>query len=99
MKPELCSAPFRLSNLLAYFGWQGGTIHEVERLTGVDANTLLYGMPDKDDMRRIDGDWIAGSAALSTCSKDFRVSRLAPRRAGNANYWLGVACGTGICKE
>ena len=95
MKPDLCSPELRLSNLLAYFGWQGGTIHQIERLTGVDANTLLHGMPD-ESQNHIASDYSKGGSSLSTCSKDFRVSVLAPKSKGNVSYWLGVACGYSV---
>lgn len=76
----------RMANLLAYFGWQGGTIHQIAKETGVDASTLLYGNPPEKN-----GAYISGQSALSTCSRDWRVNELARKRYGNVEYWLGVA--------
>ncbi len=42
MKPEQ-----RTKNLLRYFGWQGGTIHQISRETGISVQDLLYGTTDK----------------------------------------------------
>ena len=37
----------RMRNLLRYFGWQGGTIHQVAKETGISVQDLLYGEIDK----------------------------------------------------
>ncbi len=86
----------RLANLLAYFGWQGGTIHQLERETGVDASTLLHA---PNLCQHIADDYSKGASALETCSKDWRVTRLAPQYKGNAAYWVGVAHALHVCPE
>jgi hypothetical protein len=86
----------RLQNLLAYFGWQGGTIHQVAKAVGVDSTTLLHGKPEKTFLA---SDYSLGSCALETCGKSWRVNHLAERRYEVADYWLGVADALSICKE
>lgn len=78
----------RMTNLLTYFGWQGGTIHQLEQETGVDAATLLHA---PNMCQHIADEYSKGAAALETCGRDWRVKRLAPKYKGNAAYWIGVA--------
>lgn len=78
----------RAANLYAYFGWKGGTIHQLEAETGVDAMTLLHA---PNMCQRIDDDYSKGAAALETCSLNWRRDRLAPMYKGNGPYWIGVA--------
>jgi hypothetical protein len=86
----------RLQNLLAYFGWQGGTIHQVAAEVGVDSAELLYGHPASIHLASL---YSLGACSLETCSKSWRVNRLAPKRKGERDYWLGVADAISICEE
>ncbi len=86
----------RMKNLLAYFGWQGGTIHQLEAETGVDGDVLLHGKPSATWLA---SDYSLGSAALETCTKEWRVDVLAGGRRGYADYWLGVADAMSVCRE
>ena len=85
-----------LNNLYAYFGWQGGTIHQIAEATGCDSDELIYTVPDQMEVIRMDSDYSAGQSALATCSKEFRVSVLTPKRKGNLMFWLGVRNGYAV---
>ena len=85
-----------LNNLYAYFGWQGGTIHQIAEATGCDSDELIYTVPDQMEVIRLDSDYSAGQSALATCDKEFRVSVLAPKRKGNLLFWLGVRNGYAV---
>ena len=85
-----------LNNLYAYFGWQGGTIHQIAEATGCDSDELIYTVPDQMDVIRMDSDYSAGQSALATCDKEFRVSVLTPKRKGNLLFWLGVRNGYAV---
>jgi hypothetical protein len=79
----------RLCNLLVFFGWQGGTIHQISKETGIDAYTLLYSQPSPTQRNSID--FSNGSFGLRTCGLDFRIKNLAPKANNNETFWLGVA--------
>ncbi len=85
-----------LNNLYAYFGWQGGTIHQIAEATGCDSDELIYTVPDQMEVIRMDSDYSAGQSALATCDKEFRVSVLTPKRKGNLLFWLGVRNGYAV---
>ena len=85
-----------LNNLYAYFGWQGGTIHQIAEATGCDSDELIYTVPDQMEVIRLDSDYSAGQSALATCDKEFRVSVLTPKRKGNLMFWLGVRNGYAV---
>ena len=81
----------RSRNLFRYFGWQGGTIHQISAETGVSVQNLLYGEPDS--VARREPGYSHGYLASDTCGLTMRLE-LAKRKAvkGNADYWIGVAC-------
>ncbi len=86
----------RSSNLFAYFGYQGGTIHQIAQETGVDAQTLLYAEPK--DGTYLSSLYSLGSSALETCTLNWRRNTLAPQHHGQIDYWLGVADAFEVCK-
>jgi hypothetical protein len=69
----------RSQALYYYFGWKGGTIHQLAESTGVPALTLLY---DNSD-----GELTGGFSAIRTCDLEWRVERLAPLHQGDWPYW------------
>lgn len=85
-----------LKNLYLYFGWQGGTIHQIAEVTGCNPEELIYTVPDKMETIRLDSDYSAGQSALATCNKEFRVNVLAPKHSGNLMYWIGVRNGYAV---
>ena len=85
-----------LNNLYAYFGWQGGTIHQIAGATGCNPEELIYTVPNQMEVIRLDSDYSLGQSALATCSKEFRVNVLAPKHNGNLMYWLGVRNGYAV---
>lgn len=85
----------RTANLCAYFGWQGGTIHQLAYETGIDVATLLYTNVDSNDTQRIRGyelcsEFAKGQFAANTCAPTMRL-KLAAMYKGCRDYWLGVA--------
>lgn len=85
-----------LKNLYAYFGWQGGTIHQLTEVTGCNPDGLIYTVPDQMETIRLDSDYSAGQSALATCGKEFRVNVLAPKHRGNLLFWVGVRNGYAV---
>lgn len=69
--------------LAYFFGWQGGTIHQLEQETGCSD---IFN-------RALDLDKLNGFSAVRTCSKEFRVSVLAKQYIGDWNFWSGVIRG------
>ena len=85
-----------IKNLYLYFGWQGGTIHQIAEATGCNLEGLIYTAPDRMETIRLDSDYSKGQSALSTCRKSFRVNVLAPKYKGNLMFWLGVRDGCSV---
>lgn len=77
----------RLENLLKYFGYQGGTIHQIAKETGCSVQALLYEEPKQT---YISSDYSNGYFALNTCSLEFRL-KFVKQYQGNLDFWLGVA--------
>jgi hypothetical protein len=78
------TAEDRARALYYYFGWQGGTIHQLAKATGCSADILLSAPFTKTD---------GGFSAVRTCDCDWRVNVLAPRHKGDWPYWSSVICG------
>lgn len=77
----------RSENLFHYFGWQGGTIHQIADETGVDVQTLLYADPSET---YLSSKYSHGAAANETCTLSMRL-KLAKEAKGMKDYWIGVA--------
>lgn len=76
----------RARALYYYFGWQGGTIHQLARATGMKSQDLLY--------REHGGERLCdGFSAVRTCDRDWRRDRLAPQHQGDWQYWRDVIIG------
>ena len=82
-----------IKNLYLYFGWQGGTIHQIAAATGCNPDELIYTVPDQMQTIRLNSDYSLGQSALATCSKEFRINVLAAKYKGELMYWLGVRNG------
>ncbi len=80
-------AETRSSNLFRYFGWQGGTIHQISEETGVSVDDLLYGQPDST--RYLDSKFTHGACASETCGLSMRLA-LAKEAKGLRDFWIGV---------
>ena len=85
-----------LDNLYAYFGWQGGTIHQIAGATGCNPDELIYTVPDHMQTILLGSEYSLGQSALATCEKSFRVNVLAPKYKGNLMYWIGVRNGYSV---
>jgi len=80
----------RTEALCRALGWQGGTIHQISRETGVGVDNLLYGTPESV---YLNSDYSHGWFAGRTCGVDFNKTTNFPKYYGNADFWLGVAEG------
>lgn len=76
----------RVTALLYFFGWQGGTIHQLAQETGISSSDLLY-KTEKPSNRH---DESLGWFAIRTCDLAHRRNVLAPSRKGNWDYWAGA---------
>lgn len=81
----------RTKALLYYFGWQGGTIHQIAKETGLDSQKILYGEHSScpEESSRLSG----GFSAIRTCDKPWRVERLAPKHQGDWPFWRDAILG------
>lgn len=77
----------RVRALLYFFGWNGGTIHQLSEATGLSPCTLLYA--EMKTGQRLS----CGFSAVRTCEKEWRVERLAPRERGNWSFWADAIFG------
>lgn len=74
----------RFEALAYYFGWQGGTCHQLDAATGCkDVIGRAFDQTDNS------GGWFA----VRTCSKDWRRDTLAPKHQGDWAFWCGVIQG------
>lgn len=78
----------KTKNLYEFFGWQGGTIHQLEKATGVPADVLLA--PKPDHINTYKGSKFDCGLSWATCKLDWRLSVLTPTYHGCVDYWLGV---------
>lgn len=74
----------RARALYYYFGWQGGTVHQLAAATGLTTAQILYDALTPGDH---------GFSAIRTCGKDWRVNKLAPTHQGNVRYWHDAIVG------
>ena len=77
----------RTENLLRYFGWQGGTIHQLAKETGCSVQDLLYATCEN---KGLVSEHTSGHFALRTCSLDYRL-KFVEKKYGVLDFWLGVA--------
>jgi hypothetical protein len=75
MKPET-----RIESLMALLGWQGGTVHDVCAVVGLDVNDFLY-----TDFSVLCHDFQRGYKE----SGDLALYYLSTNN-GNLQYWFGV---------
>lgn len=69
------------------FGWQGGTIHQLAKVTGLTTSQILEidkHIPENKTDNSL------GWFAYRTCSLEHRVNVCFPERLGNIDYWHGV---------
>lgn len=79
----------RTRALYFYFGWQGGTIHQLAQATGCTVDALLYS-PAGDTRSAIH---LSGFSAIRTCEVAWRCDRLAPQHQGEWAYWRDAILG------
>lgn len=74
----------RFEALAYYFGWQGGTCHQLDDATGCrDVVSRPFDQSDN----------AFGWFAVRTCGVDWRCDKLAPEHKGDWPYWCGVIRG------
>lgn len=76
----------RLANLLHFFGWQGGTIHQLAKETGLDGDTLLYGEPAPAGENHYSHGRLAAEA-MKLASREQLLGSVKSDR----EFWIGVA--------
>lgn len=86
MNVETLTPEQRARALYYFFGWQGGTIHQLAASTGCTVETLLYA---DNGPERLGG----GFSAVRTCSMEWRRDTLAPKEQGNWPFWRDVISG------
>lgn len=91
------TAEQRTKALLYYFGWQGGTVHQLADETGLTTDQILYDRPNVPE--GILSEYGAGFCTVRTCTCDWRVKTMAPRKKGILDFWLGVMDGYFITGE
>lgn len=73
-------------SLYNYFGWQGGTIHQLSEVTGCTPIKLIYG-----DSNPIDPDQFNAGLKWKDIPLGVRKSLASSEQMkGNLSYWLGV---------
>ena len=98
-----CYTPEQRARALYYFlGWQGGTVHQLAKATGLTVSQILYeplngydgyavGTPR--ELSRFISDKANGSSAVRTCDREYRANTLAPAHKGDFEFWGGVIRG------
>jgi hypothetical protein len=81
----------RAEAVYAYFGWQGGTVHQLAAATGISVGEILF--QTIQPTGPIGSDDAAGWSAMTTCTWQHRRDKLAPQGHGNVAYWHGVIAG------
>lgn len=71
----------RFEALCYFFGWQGGTVHQLAHETGCE--DILY----RDIIEDKSGH---GFFAVRTCEREHRVNVLAPKEKNQWMFWSGV---------
>lgn len=77
-----------MKNLYTYFGWQGGTIHQIADITGCNSTDLIYGHYQVADGFIDHHQYVAG---LAWSDNDLAIRlKLKEQWFGCLNFWLGV---------
>jgi hypothetical protein len=88
MKQDYAPAE-RFEALAYFFGWQGGSCHQLDEATG--CRDVTSRALERD--RGLTGSTGGGFSSVRTCDRDWRRDRLAPQERGNWPYWVGVIDG------
>lgn len=72
----------RARALYYFFGWQGGTAHQLAAETGLTVAAILYEPLAPERTRGL-----CGFSAIRTCSRDWRRDVLAPKARGDVTFW------------
>lgn len=76
----------RTELLMLAFGWQGGTVHQICEVVGLDTTEFLY---SKEEEHTLDH-W-KGWGSYRTCDAQYIKDKdFVGQNKGNLQYWLGV---------
>ena len=85
----------RTEALMAAFGYQGGTVHDICKEVGLEVNDFLYG-----ESVEYYNDNACGWFAYRTCTLEFNQERaVKEQRKGNLQFWLGVVTAVNCCEK
>ena len=81
----------RTKALYYFFGWQGGTVHQLAKETGLSVDQILHG--DKPAVTvGLNSPYAYGFTCVRTCDFDHRRLN-AKKYIGDIDYWSGVIYG------
>ena len=87
----------RFEALAYFFGWQGGTCHQIDKATGCkDSLTRPLARKGTEEWsehyktKDAGFDSASGRCGISTCGRDWRRNVLAPKFHGNWIFWTGA---------
>lgn len=76
----------RTELLMLAFGWQGGTVHQICEVVGLDTTDFLYSVVALSGL-----DYSRGWFCYRTNSLEFiKEKNVIEREKGNLEFWLGV---------
>lgn len=85
--------------LMHALGWQGGTIHQVSEVTGLEVEQILS-LPDyKPESTSILSDDSSGWFAVRTCDLSHNLRVNFPAHRGNIAFWYGVMRGQSMKEQ
>lgn len=89
MRLDQFSPEQRARALYFYFGWQGGTIHQLAEATGLTTDDILH----REHGEERSAIHLSGFSAIRTCDRDWRRDVLAPKSQGEWPYWRDAIIG------
>lgn len=74
-------------------GWQGGTVHDVAKETGLTVAQILNTDRNSIKPEHMGTDFSKGRCSVMTCDLKHNQETNFPVNKGNLEYWMGVAQG------
>ena len=84
MTSRTITPSMRFEAICYYFGYQGGTIRQLNADTDTDVDVLAVPLDVSGP------DSTAGWFGLRTCDRNYRTGTLMPKYRSNPAYWAGV---------
>lgn len=79
--------------LCEVLGWQGGTVHQVAKETGLTVEQIVN--TDRNSLER-HGGFSNGWLAARTCGIEHLRAVIFPKRQGDLAFWMGAASGQAL---